>query len=35
MEDHVNYEVKRTGSEFDPIKYFNMFDLSDDLEVKV
>ena len=35
MEDHVNYEVKRTGSEFDPIKYFTMFDLSDDLEVKV
>ena len=35
MEDHVNYEVKRTGSEFDPIKYFTMFELSDDLEVKV
>ena len=35
MEDHVNYEVKRTGSEFDPIKYFTMFELSDYLEVKV
>ena len=35
MQDHVNYEVIRTGSEFDTIKYFNMFDLSDDLELKV
>tara|TARA_B100001109_G_scaffold64059_1_gene52383 strand:+ start:40 stop:852 length:813 start_codon:yes stop_codon:yes gene_type:complete len=35
MQDHVNYEVKRTGSEFDPAKYFQMFELNDDLEVKI